>query len=287
MLACTRTLPTGTEGWAYGVKWDGARMQVRFDGGAISMRSRYGRACADEFPEVAALAEVLAGRRIVLDGELVCLAADGKPDFGALRARFGRRDLRGLSAAQRRSPVRLIVFDVLHLDGVAVRELPYAERRELLEELALDGPAWCTPRQFRDNEGEALIAATAAQGLEGVMAKRLDAPYRPGRRRSAWIKHKHRRREWLVIAGWRERPGTLPEFLLARRRGGYLVPAGSASLGLAATQRAALIAALSDHELPARGRRGSVRWVQALIEVSADVHGCPGGPVRGDHARDP
>jgi bifunctional non-homologous end joining protein LigD len=198
MLACTRAAPSGE--CAFEVKWDGARMQVRFDGRSISMRSRHGRACIDEFPEVAGLAETLAGRRVVLDGELVCFASDGKPDFAALRARFGRRASRARSAGERRNPVMLIVFDVLHLDGRAVRDLPYSVRRELLEELALDGPAWRTPRHFRGREGEALHAATADQGLEGVVAKRLDAPYTPGRRSPTWVKQKHRRREWFVIA---------------------------------------------------------------------------------------
>jgi bifunctional non-homologous end joining protein LigD len=228
------------------------------------MRSRHGRVCADEFPEVAALAETLTGRWIVLDGELVCSGRDGKPDFAALRARFGS-DGRALSGARRRSLLKLIVFDVLHLDGRAVGELPYCERRELLEELALDGPAWCTPRHILGGgEGEALIGATAAHGLEGVVAKRLDAAYMAGRRSTAWIKHKHRRREWFVITGWRERPGMLPEFLLARRRGADLVPAGSASLGLDADQRAELIAALSDRELPDGPRRGqSAGWIRS------------------------
>jgi len=214
-----------------------------------AMRSRHGRACLDEFPEVAAIAETLAGRRILLDGEVVCPAGDGKPDFAALRARFGQRDPQRLQAAQRRSPAKLIVFDVLHLDGRAVRELRYGERRELLAELALDRPAWCTPRRFTGAEGEALIGATADQGIEGVLAKRLDARSTPGRRSTAWIKHEHRRREQLVITGWRERNGALPDLLLARRHGGDLVPAGSASLGLGTAQRTALMAQLQ----PRRG----------------------------------
>jgi len=114
MLAHTRPVPAGEE-WAFEVKWDGARMQVPVDGHTISMRSRHGRACTDEFPKVGELAETLAGRRIVLDRELVCLAGNGMPDFAALRARFGRHDPGALSAARRRSPARLVVFDVLHL----------------------------------------------------------------------------------------------------------------------------------------------------------------------------
>ncbi len=276
MLACSRAAPSG-EQWAFEVKWDGARAQLRFDGRSLSLRTRQGRHCTDEFAEVAELAEALGGRRVILDGELVCLGADGKPDFAALRARLGQRE----GGVRRCAPATLIIFDLLHLAGRAVRELPYRRRRELLSELALNGPAWRTPRHFLGGgEGEALVAATADQGLEGVVVKRLDAPYAPGRRSSAWVKRKHRRRERFVVTGWRERDGELPEFLLARRRNGGLAPAGSASLGLDAGRRGELLAALSAHELPAKRRRSSVRWAAPLVELSADVHGPADGPVR-------
>jgi bifunctional non-homologous end joining protein LigD len=192
MLATTGPAPS-TAAWAMEVKWDGIRAQLRFDGHTVCVRSRPGRDCTAEFPELAAIAEQLASARMILDGELVCFGTDGKPDFAALRARLGPQRARAAIAARVRSPY-LIVFDVLHLDGRAVRELPDARRRELLTELALDGPAWRAPRYFVGG-GEALLAATAEQGLEGVVAKRLDAPYAEGRRSRAWVKHKHRRRE--------------------------------------------------------------------------------------------
>ena len=266
------------------VKWDGIRAQVAFDGRSVAVRSRPGRICTDQFPELHELADVLRARRVVLDGELVCLGTDGKPDFAALRSRLGVRGSRA-AAAQRRNPSQLILFDVLHLDGRAVRELPHRRRRELLGELALDGPAWRTPRQFV-GEGEALLRVTAEHGLEGVVAKRLDAPYTPGRRSSAWVKHKHRRRELFVVTGWRERAGPLPEFLLARRAAdGSLRPAGSASLGLDADRRALLLSALTERELPSRRRRAA-RWAVPEIELLADVHGPPEGPVRDALIRD-
>jgi bifunctional non-homologous end joining protein LigD len=280
MLASAGAAPVGEE-WAFEVKWDGARMQARWDGRTLSLRSRSGRACAEEFPDVQALGDALRGRQVVLDAELVCLGADGKPDFAALRARLGRRGERAVAGAGRRSPATLMVFDVLHLNARAVRGLPYLHRRELLAELGLDnGPAWRAPRHFLGCDGQALVAATAAQGLEGVIAKRVNAPYSAGRRSSAWLKHKHRRTERFVVTGWRERDGELPEFLLARRRGGNLIPAGSASLGLDAERRAVLLTALVGHELPARRRRGRTRWAAPVIEVSADFHGPVDGAVR-------
>jgi bifunctional non-homologous end joining protein LigD len=175
----------------------------------------------------------------------------------------------------------MAVFDVLHLDGRTVRALPYWRRRELLSELALDGPAWCTPRYFVA-DAEAVVRATAAQDLEGVVAKRLDARYADGRRSGAWIKQKHRRRERLVITGWRERSGSLAEFFLARQDStGALWPVGSASLGLDAERRAQLIDALSPRgEIASRRRRGGIRPAGAPVEVVADYHGPAAGPLR-------
>jgi bifunctional non-homologous end joining protein LigD len=167
----------------------------------------------------------------------------------------------------------------LALDGCAVRRLPYVERRELLASLGLEGPAWRAPRHFI-GQAERLLAVTAEHGLEGVVIKRLDAAYRKGRSR-LWLKIKHRRRERLMVTGWREREGELPEFLLARSGAdGRLRPAGSASLGLNAGRRAELLDALAARELPRCRSRARVRWAAPGVEVLVDAHGSPSGPVR-------
>jgi ATP-dependent DNA ligase len=107
-------------------------------------------------------------------------------------------------------------------------------------------------------------------------------PYAEGRRSRAWIKIEHRRRERMVVTGWREHPGGLPEFLLARRGGdGRLRPAGSASVGLDVERRALLLAALEQHAQASRGRgRHRVRWAERVIEVLVDAHGRDDGPAR-------
>ena len=148
-----------------------------------------------------------------------------------MRARLGSRP-RSVASGAVRSPVTLIVFDVLHLDGEAVWRLAYEQRRVLLNELLQDGPRWRVPRYFVGTECAAVFAATREQGVEGVIAKRLGRVYSPGRRTHDWVKFKHRRRETFRVTGWRERDGQLPEFFLAREAGGRLRPAGSAALGL-------------------------------------------------------
>lgn len=282
MLATGGLAPIGVA-WAMEVKWDGIRAQLRYDAGGVCLRSRPGRNCTAEFPELAELHDTLAGRNVILDGELVSLSADGKPDFAALRSRLAGRSRRahGSHAGQ----IALMAFDLLHLDGRAVRHLPYWRRRELLAELELDGPVCRAPRHFV-GDGEALLTATAEQGLEGVVAKRLDAPYAEGRRNNSWVKQKHRRRERFAVTGWRERDGALPEFFLARRVGKELAPAGTASLGLDPERREQLLSGLAERELKPLRRRRGVHWALPEIEVLADVHGRPDDPVRDAVLRD-
>ncbi|HEY3186725.1 MAG TPA: hypothetical protein VGJ70_04595 [Solirubrobacteraceae bacterium] len=157
-------------------------------------------------------------------------------------------------------------------DGRAVRQLPYRARRQLLDELALEGPGR-TPRCFVGLIAE-LTEVTVSHGLEGVVAKRVDAPYVPGRRSTAWIKTKHRRREYLAVTGLREPTNTRPaELLVARRRpDGTLAPAGAATIG-AETEL------LDTLDLAPMGRRG-IRAVRTPIAVAVDCHGRPDGPVR-------
>jgi bifunctional non-homologous end joining protein LigD len=197
MLASSGALPEG-ERWVSEVKFDGIRAQLRWDGRTLCLRSRPGRDCTEAFPELAQLAGPLGRRRLLLDGELVCLDRDGRPDFTSLRARL-RSHGAAAGVAAARSPATLVAFDLLHLDGRSTRRLPYSERRERLGELGLDGPVLRVPRYFLEDEASALFDASREQGLEGVVAKRLDSPYQSGRRSAAWVKHKHRRRERFVV----------------------------------------------------------------------------------------
>jgi bifunctional non-homologous end joining protein LigD len=153
---------------------------------------------------------------VLLDGGLVCLAADGSPDFSSLRRRLRAPADRARRHAER-WPVTYLAFDLFHLDGRSTRQLPYERRRELLLELELDdGGRWRTPLHFV-GESEPVLAATWEQGLEGLVAKRLGSPYLPGVRNGAWVKHKHRRTESLLVTGWTPPERRRPESLLLGR----------------------------------------------------------------------
>jgi bifunctional non-homologous end joining protein LigD len=236
------------------------------------VRTRNGRECAADFPELADIAGALGKRRVTLDGELVCLRPDGRPDFGRLRHRL-------TGSRTRRRPPMLQMFDVLHLDGNSTRALPYVERRSLLEELALDGPAWRTPASVVIERNEDFLARVEELGLEGVVAKRLSSTYLPGRRCTAWVKRKLRREERLAVTGIRRnRDGHVEAIFVARHQtDGSLTGAGAIELGLHRELVERLEIRLA--ELPAR-RRGVVAWYPAEVSVVASVHGLHDGPVR-------
>ena len=271
MLLTAGGVPDG-ERWSLELKWDGCRAQLRYDGRGVTLRTRNGRECSCEFPELLGIADALSEWRVILDGELVCLRDDGRPDFARLRRRLA-------GPGPNPAPALLQVFDVLHLDGRSTRALPYRERRGLLEELALDGPAWRTPASIVCERPEAFVTRVAELGLEGIVAKRLDSRYTPGRRSPAWIKHKLRRDERLVVKGVRRRPDGRPEALFVARQlaDGSLIPAGSIELGLRPELMQALERRLA--ELPAR-HRGAVDWYPPEVSAVASVHGLPDGAVR-------
>jgi bifunctional non-homologous end joining protein LigD len=279
MLARSGRIPDGDD-WALEVKFDGMRAQLRWDGRTLCLRSRPGRDCTAEFPELRAMAAALGPRTVILDGELVCFANNGLPNFERLRGRL-RSHGQAAAIASHRAPASFLAFDLLHLDGCSTVEQPYVARRELLAELKLEGPAWRTPRNFI-GQPEAVLESTEQCGLEGVVAKRLESPYKPGARSGAWVKHKHRRRESLLITAWAPaQPGRPESFFLARRLGdGGLEPAGSVSLGLSSEERERLRAAVKAAELPHRGRRQRVRPVEPAVVATVDFHGPARGPVR-------
>src|SRR5205814_6283698 len=127
-----------------------------------------------------------------------------------------------------------MIFDLLYLDGRSLMRLPYEERRRMLDELELSGPHWRVP-SYHVGQGRALLEASREQGLEGVMAKRLDSIYEPGKRSRAWLKVKHHRRQEFVIGGWTtgegRRAGSIGALLLGYYDDGRFTYAGHVGTG--------------------------------------------------------
>src|SRR6186713_2187018 len=201
MLARSGKLPPREDQFGFEVKWDGIRTILFSDHGHVELRGRNGSDFTPRYPEVRELARALGSRRIVLDGEVVALDEQGRPSFERLQSRMHLGSDSAVRRRMRDIPATYVIFDLLYLDGHTTTALSYEERRTLLEQLQLEGPAWRTPAYHR-GEGGALLAATKELGIEGVVAKKLDCPYTPGARASHWIKVKNVHTQDVVIGGW-------------------------------------------------------------------------------------
>ncbi|MFN0146091.1 MAG: DNA ligase D [Dehalococcoidia bacterium] len=220
MLCKLAPLPKNDTEYAFEVKWDGVRAVAYVQGGRIRLQSRNMLDSTKQFPELAALGESLGAREVILDGEIVAFTESGAPSFELLQNRLGLTRPGDVRRRMQEVPAAFMIFDLLYLDGHSLMPLPYRERRRLLEALDLEGPSWKTPASH-PGDGQAMYAASKAQGLEGVVAKRLDSPYEPGRRSGAWLKVKNTLRQEFVIAGWTPGAGNREDSLGAVLVGYY------------------------------------------------------------------
>ncbi|OMH24775.1 ATP-dependent DNA ligase [Tersicoccus phoenicis] len=196
--------------WAFEMKWDGVRVIATVTTDGVTLAARHGADITTTYPELVELADrldpdVLAAGPVVLDGEVVALAG-GRPDFGRLQNRMGLTRPRDVAAAMRRTPVHVMLFDVLHLGGRSLLRAPYRQRRELLAGLVREGGHVHVPEAFDGSVDEA-VAASQDLRLEGVVAKKTASVYQPGQRARTWIKLKNQATQEVVVIGWRHGRG--------------------------------------------------------------------------------
>ena len=258
--------------WAIEVKFDGIRAQVRIDG-TNGVRALAAPAATAAPSRAAASAEDLSGDRVILDGELVHLAADVRPDFSALRRRLTDADAGFAARASARHPATLILFDVLHLDADATRALPNCERRAMLVDLLADG----LRRRASDRTRASAPRPHARARAEDVVGKRLDAGYGPGRRsdRVAKLKQPGATRRSPSPGGRRASasPAASPSPASARGQPAF---AGAVQLGPTAN-------AVKDYARPAasaRPARAATPPVSLGVALVVSAHGPDGGPLR-------
>jgi bifunctional non-homologous end joining protein LigD len=233
------TLPANDADYGYEFKWDGYRAIVYVDGARVRVMSRGAQDYSRRFPEIGALGR--RGRRLVLDGEIIALGGEEDSGFQRLQGRSGSgsdADIARRAAAQ---PVAYMIFDLLRQGSRSLMTQPYTERRARLLDLGLDGTAaWVPPHQV--GGGRELLRESRGLGREGVVAKLLRSPYRPGQRSGEWLKIKNQRRQEFVIVGSTPGEGArsgevgalLVAYYDARGRGGRLTYAGKVGTGFTA-----------------------------------------------------
>jgi bifunctional non-homologous end joining protein LigD len=283
MLARLGELPADGDGdWGYEIKWDGVRVLAHYKPGSWGLLSRRGEDVTARYPELEGLGEQLGKRSAVLDGEVVALDENGVPSFQLLQRRMGLASAAAVKQRRADTPVTFMIFDVPHLDGRCSRELPYEARRPLLEDLKLAGDQWQTPRSHR-GDGQRLLDAARERGLEGIVAKKLDSPYRPGKRTGEWIKARVWQRQEFVIGGYTpgegsraKRVGSLlvgyydkrPEEARGSGEPQRLVFAGGVGSGLTEADLDRLTRELDRHRRETSPFRvGAPRWPKARLAV--------------------
>ena len=269
MLAtATDALPVG-QGWVYEPKWDGFRAIVTVAGGEVTLTSRNGKDLTGRFRDAArAVALAIRSSDAVLDGEICSLDEDGRSRFSLLQENVGTS--------------MLILFDLLELDSEPLLAQPLAERRKRLEQLVAGSAGVIVSPQFDD--GQALLAAARQQELEGVVAKQVASPYRPGRRTPDWQKLKLRQTQEVVIAGYTRgqgrRTGGFGALVAGVQEAGVLRWAGNVGTGFSDDEIKRLRKLLAPLERPdspfaevpkmPRVRRSDVTWVEPVLVAEVE-----------------
>ena len=227
-------LPRDATAYGFEFKWDGIRALAYCSGGRVRLQSRSFEDITSRYPELREMGAAIGSHELVLDGEVIAVGKDGRPSFELLQGRMGLTAEGDVRRRMKEIPVGYVIFDLLYLDGHSTLPLPYSERRRLLEALELKGRFWQTPPST-SGDGEGTREASRQLALEGVMAKRLDSAYLPGKRSDAWLKIKNHQGQELVIGGWLPgagaREGRIGALLVGYHDGPALVYAGKVGTG--------------------------------------------------------
>jgi bifunctional non-homologous end joining protein LigD len=271
--------------WAVEMKWDGVRALVYCENGNTQLRSRLGKDITATYPELAGIARAIGHKQAVLDGEIVAFGRDGQPSFEELQQRMHVSSPAQAKRLAGTVPVTFVAFDVLQLDGRSLLNDPYTSRRSVLETVVPEEAAvggCLAPPAFAGPDLDAVLEASVANGLEGVVAKRRDSRYEPGARSGNWLKVKNQLRQEVVVAGWKpgqgNREGKIGSLLVGVYASGELIYCGHVGTGFTESALRLLGARLEplrrpdspfDGPVPAEYARPAV-WVEPrlVIEVS-------------------
>lgn len=256
MLAKLAHFPADESSYGFEIKWDGIRALVDTTHSRVQILSRSGKDITHQYPEISGLSDALTVPDCIMDGEIITYDAEGRPSFSRLQHRMGVTDRKKIAFLTQMAPVTYVIFDILACNANQLLALPYTERRGMLESLGLSGSHWQTPPWSRD--GVALLDLSRKLRLEGIMAKKLDSLYWPGRRTDAWLKIKNQLRQELVIGGWLvgegSRQGTVGSLLVGYYNGNsqlrYAGAVGTGFTTAALKQLHLLLTGLAQSENP-------------------------------------
>src|SRR6185436_12710139 len=205
MLSQAASKPPDSKDYLFEVKWDGLRALISLDEGELKIRGRNGTDFTKQFPELLIPEQAFRATSALFDGEIVCLEADGRPNFRNVIHRMQQKTEGAIERARAKHPAVCYVFDCLYLDGRPIVNEPLTRRREWLEDAIKKDSAYRVSGIVDD--GSAFLVAVKQMGLEGIMAKQRHSIYQPGKRSDAWLKIKARQTAECVIIGYTQGKG--------------------------------------------------------------------------------
>ncbi len=279
MRATLADAPFDDPDWLFEIKWDGYRVEAVVRDGTAKLWTRNQQDAARYFPDLAGDAPWIDARDAIVDGEVVALDEEGRPSFSLLQDRTGIRT--GRAAGSKRpgppAPVVYQAFDLLHLDGRSLLDVPLVERKRLLRSRLRAHPL-VRYASHVEGDGKAFTEAARAQELEGIVAKLRRSTYEPGRRARSWLKIKLRREQEVVVVGWLEGQGShrdLGSLIVAVRSGDRWAHAGQVGSGIDTRTRRELRTRLDElardaSVLEPAPRLKGAHWVEPKLVIRVE-----------------
>ncbi len=280
MKATLATTPFSNPEWVFEIKWDGYRVEAVVRGGTARLWTRNRQDAGRYFPDLVGPAPWIDAHDAIVDGEVVALDEDGRPRFSLLQDRTGIRSGRGPGSRRKKgepAPIVFQVFDLLHLDGKSLLQVPLEDRKRVLRTRLREHPIVRYAGHV-EADGEAFYAAARERALEGIVAKLRRSTYEPGRRSPAWLKLKVRAEQEVVVVGWLPGQGThrdLGSVIVAVREGDRWIHGGQVGSGIDTKTRRELRGRLEELERPSSAldpvpRLKGARWVEPRIVIRVE-----------------
>jgi DNA ligase D-like protein (predicted ligase) len=255
--------PFDNPNYLFEIKWDGERVIAFVQGGKITrLQNRRLKDISKQFPEIIGIE--VGAKEAILDGEMVVLGEDKKPSFSKLSQRSHVQDPLRIGLLSNAMPAVYVVFDILYGDGASLLSIPLVQRKQMLSIIPKEGYP-ITPNFFIEAKGQTLFESVTSMGYEGIMAKRMDSPYLPGKRSDSWLKMKPQKSAICNVIGYTKGEGyrnLLGALVIAQHRENRLVDRGRVGSGISTKVLGDLLSLL--HPLM---EKNGVTWVDPSLQV--------------------
>lgn len=279
-----QTEPFDDDEYIFELKLDGIRCVAYLDKDIVNFRNKRNKDVSSIYPELKDIFKC-AKKRCILDGELVCLDYEGKPDFFTLQKRSLMSDKMRIELSAKRNPVQFVAYDILYIGNNKVTEMPLTERKKLLSENITEGYGLSISR-YIEKEGIAFFELVKAQGLEGVVAKKKNGRYYIGKRTGEWVKIKVMQDEDLIVCGYKTNDrGGIKDLILGIYDNETLITRGSVSLGISKEDERTILKFAERNTVtkPWFPEKENVRWLKlSLVGTAHYMH-----ITKNDHMRQP